>query len=62
VKNIAHCTQTDNEQAEIGLRVQSLIFAQREQLVGFDARPQGLRADLATPVSRPVVLRAGSRA
>lgn len=34
VKNIAHCTQADNEQAEVGLRVQSLIFAQPEQLVG----------------------------
>jgi hypothetical protein len=28
VKNIAHCAQTDDEQAEVGLRVQRSIFAQ----------------------------------
>jgi hypothetical protein len=33
VKNIAHCAQTDDEQTEVGLRVQSLIFAQRVKTV-----------------------------
>ena len=31
VKNVAHGAQADHEQAEVGLRVQSLIFAQRDQ-------------------------------
>ena len=34
VENIAHCTQTDNEQAEVGLRVQRTIFAQPDQREG----------------------------
>ena len=34
VKNIAHCTQADDEQAEVGLRVQRSIFAQRRWRTG----------------------------
>jgi hypothetical protein len=38
VENIAHCAQTDNEQAEVGLRVQRTIFAQRDQRSAFSFR------------------------
>lgn len=51
MKNIAHCAQADNEKAEVGLRVQSLIFAQRSAgrgaIPGMTARIRPRRLHLA---------------
>ena len=41
VENIAHCAEPDHEQAELGLRVQTLIFSQgRVVLGGFELLDQ----------------------
>src|ERR1039458_5365499 len=45
VENIAHCAQTDDEQAEVGLRVQRTIFAQRDRPSKFSFQLPGFSSE-----------------
>jgi hypothetical protein len=57
VKNIAHCAQADDEQAEVGLRLQRSIFAQRRRR----ADGYGGRADVAAERIRRAIARIARR-